>query len=161
MKLSFLKGISFGLTSGTITTLGLMVGLSAGTNSRLAVIGGVLTIAIADAFSDALGMHVSEESNEASSNLHVWESTIVTFLAKLIFASTFIVPVILFSLSVAIPVSIIWGGLMLSVMSYVIAKMQQKKALHVIGEHLLIGTIVIVLTHFVGRTIDTMFGSLS
>jgi VIT1/CCC1 family predicted Fe2+/Mn2+ transporter len=106
-------------------------------------------------------MHISEESNEASTNLHVWESTITTFLAKLLFASTFVVPVILLPLSVAIPVSIIWGGLMLAVMSYLIAKMQNKPAWHVVGEHLLIATIVIVLTHFVGRSIDTMFGSLT
>jgi len=55
-------GFSFGLTSGIITTLGLMVGLNAGTHSKLVVIGGILTIAIADAFSDALAIHISEES---------------------------------------------------------------------------------------------------
>ena len=54
MKHSLKVGFSFGLTSGIITTLGLMVGLHSGTNSKIAVIGGVLTIAIADAFSDAL-----------------------------------------------------------------------------------------------------------
>ena len=54
--------MSFGLTSGIITTLGLIVGLHSGTHSKLAVIGGILTIAMADAFSDALGIHVSEES---------------------------------------------------------------------------------------------------
>ena len=52
-------GISFGITSGIITTLGLMVGLANGTGSRLIVIGGILIIAIADSFSDALGIHVS------------------------------------------------------------------------------------------------------
>ena len=53
MKHSFRAGFSFGLTTGIITTLGLMVGLYSGTNSRLAVLGGILTIAIADAFADA------------------------------------------------------------------------------------------------------------
>ncbi|MBW1983250.1 MAG: hypothetical protein JRI53_00900, partial [Deltaproteobacteria bacterium] len=51
IKRSLRKGISFGLTSGTITTLGLMVGLHSGTHSRMVVIGGILTIAVADAFS--------------------------------------------------------------------------------------------------------------
>ncbi|MGZ8381620.1 MAG: hypothetical protein ACXW4C_08190, partial [Nitrospira sp.] len=55
MKASFKTGLSFGLTSGVITTLGLMVGLHSGTHSRTVVIGGILTIAIADAMSDALG----------------------------------------------------------------------------------------------------------
>ena len=62
MKDSLRTGICFGLTSAVITTLGLMVGLHSGTHSRLVVLGGILTIAIADAFSDALGIHMSEES---------------------------------------------------------------------------------------------------
>jgi len=62
MKHSLKTGFSFGLTSGIITTLGLMMGLHSGTHSKTVVIGGILTIAIADAFSDALGIHISEES---------------------------------------------------------------------------------------------------
>lgn len=53
IKQSFKTGFSFGLTSGIITTLGLMVGLHSGTHSKLVVLGDILTIAIADAFSDA------------------------------------------------------------------------------------------------------------
>ena len=59
MKESVKKGFGFGLTSGVITTLGMMVGLNASTGSRTAVIGGIIAIAIADAFSDAVGMHIS------------------------------------------------------------------------------------------------------
>ena len=40
MKQSFMTGFSFSLTSGVMTPLGLMVGLNAGTHSRLGVIGG-------------------------------------------------------------------------------------------------------------------------
>ena len=58
MKESVKKGFGFGLTSGVITTLGMMVGLNASTGSRTAVIGGIIAIAIADAFSDAVGMHI-------------------------------------------------------------------------------------------------------
>jgi len=56
------KGISFGLASGVITTLGMMVGIDATTNSRLAVLASILAIAIADSFSDSVGIHISEES---------------------------------------------------------------------------------------------------
>jgi len=98
VKLSILKGISFGLTSGVITTLGMMVGLHSGTHSKLAVLGGILTIAVADAFSDALGIHISEESQNTQTTKEVWESTIATFFAKLIFALTFVIPVALLDL---------------------------------------------------------------
>jgi hypothetical protein len=55
MRTALKIGFSFGLTSGVITTLGLMVGLHAGTHSKSVVLGGLLTIAVADAMSDALG----------------------------------------------------------------------------------------------------------
>ena len=56
----------FRVDLGVITTLGLIVGLHSGTHSRAIVIGGILTIAIADAMSDALGIHVSEESKNSA-----------------------------------------------------------------------------------------------
>ena len=52
MKRSLKSGFGFGITSGIVTTLGLIVGLSSGTHSELAVIGGILSIAIADGLSD-------------------------------------------------------------------------------------------------------------
>ncbi|MCB7130183.1 MAG: hypothetical protein J3T61_11670 [Candidatus Brocadiales bacterium] len=58
---SIRTGLSFGLTSGIIMTLGVVVGLHAGTHSKIAVLGGILIIAIADASSDALGIHIAEE----------------------------------------------------------------------------------------------------
>ena len=126
MKGSLKTGFSFGLTSGVITTLGLMVGLNAGTHSKLVVLGGILTIAVADAFSDALGIHISEESNKRKSHQEVWEATIAAFLTKLIFALTFIVPVLMFQLSTALIVSVIWGLSILAIQNYYIAKKNKK-----------------------------------
>jgi hypothetical protein len=54
------------------TTLGLIVGLHSFFGSKLVVIGGVLTIAIADAFSDALGIHVSEEAEMVHTSKEIW-----------------------------------------------------------------------------------------
>ncbi|MFN3301827.1 MAG: VIT1/CCC1 transporter family protein, partial [Patescibacteria group bacterium] len=89
MNHSLKIGFSFGLTSGVITTLGLIVGLHAGTHSKIVVLGGILTIAIADAFSDALGIHISEESEVKHNLKEIWQSTISTFLAKFLFTLTF------------------------------------------------------------------------
>ncbi len=58
MKESLKGGLSFGTTSGIITTLGLIVGLSAGTHSTLAIVGGILSIAIADGLSESMSMHI-------------------------------------------------------------------------------------------------------
>jgi VIT1/CCC1 family predicted Fe2+/Mn2+ transporter len=153
---SIKTGLSFGLTSAIITTLGLMVGLQSGTKSRLVVISGILIIAIADAFSDALGIHMSEESENKHSTKEIWESTIATFIAKFVFTSTFIIPMLLFPLNTAIVVSILYGLVLLSLFSLYMAKEQGEKLWKVIGEHLVIAIVVIVLTHYVGEWIGKL-----
>lgn len=158
MKLSLKTGFSFGLTSGVITTLGLMVGLHAGTQSKIAVVGGILTIAIADAFSDALGMHVSEESQNQHDDKHIWESTISTFIAKFVVAMTFVAPVVLLPLETAMIAAIVWGMLVLGFFSYKIARSGGQKPAEVIAEHVVIGLLVVVITHFVGDWIGRFFG---
>jgi VIT1/CCC1 family predicted Fe2+/Mn2+ transporter len=154
MKDSLITGVSFGLTSGVITTLGLMVGLQAGTHSKLAVMGGILTIAIADAFSDALGIHVSEEAENVHTQKQIWASTIATFISKFVFAMTFLVPVLLLELSTAILVSVVWGLSMLAFLSFIMARAQGTKSWVVVSEHLLIALVVIVVTHTVGDWIS-------
>ncbi|MBU0708636.1 hypothetical protein KJ596_02670 [Patescibacteria group bacterium] len=157
MRISLKTGFSFGLTSGIITTLGLIVGLHAGTNSQIAVIGGVLTIAIADSFSDALGIHVSQESQDRHSSRSIWEATIATFLSKFVFALTFLAPILFFELSTAILISIVWGLSTLSIFSFVIARQQKEDPWKVVAEHLVIGLAVVLITHFTGDWIATIF----
>ena len=158
MKHSIRTGFSFGSTSGIITTLGLMVGLHSGTHSRVAVLGGILMIAIADAFSDALGIHISEESENRHIAKEIWESTVSCFLSKFVFALTFIIPALLFELSTAIVVSIIWGLSLLSILSFRIARVQGKILWKVVGEHLIIASVVILTTHYVGGWISSKVG---
>ena len=151
-------GFNFGLTSGIITTLGLMVGLHSGTHLKLVVIGGILTIAIADSFSDAMGIHISEESENIHTSKEIWEATIATFVSKFIFALTFIIPVLLFEdLSTAVIVSVIWGLSILCILSFYIAKQQKTKPWKPVLEHLSIAVIVIVITHYVCCWISTTF----
>ena len=157
MRHSFKVGLSFGLTSGIITTLGLMIGLYSGTNSQLVVIGGILTIAIADSMSDALGIHITEESENRHSSKEIWESTFCTFIFKLIVALSFLVPVIIFELRLAIIICIIWGLSILSIFSYNMAKNQTTKSWKVVLEHLLIAVIVIIIANYVGYFIKLVF----
>lgn len=156
-KHSFETGISFGITSGIITTLGLIVGLHSGTGSKAIIIGGIFTIAVADAFSDALGIHVSEEAEKIHTEREIWLATLSTFASKFFVAMTFMVPVFILDLSTALIVSQIWGLSLLSLFSFYIAKDQQVGATRVIGEHLLIAIVVITVTHFIGDWVASAF----
>ncbi len=157
MRHSLFRGFSFGLTSGIITTLGMMVGLESTTGSKMIVLGGILSIAIADSFSDALGIHISEEADNGKNEKEIWSATIATFLSKLAFSSTFIVPVLVFTLQTAIIISVAYGLILLALLSYFIARAQSAKPHRVIAEHLLIAVVVIAVTHFVGDLVNKIF----
>ena len=158
MKHSIKVGFSFGIVSAVITTLGLIAGLNSSTHSTLAVIGGILMIAVADAFSDSLGIHVSEESENKHTKREVWESTFSTFFFKFIFALTFVIPFLLFNLSTGVIVSIVWGMLLLGIFSFKIAKKQKgTKPWKVVLEHLVIALVVVVITNYLGKFVGKVF----
>lgn len=156
MRTAVKKGLSFGLTSGIITTLGLIIGLNSGTRSQMVIISGILTIAIADSLSDALGIHISEESKGDQKHKQVWEATLFTFIGKFLFGLSFLIPILVFDLNTAIIVSVIWGIFLLSISSYYIARKNKNTPWKVIGEHLIIAALVIIATHYTGEWINSI-----
>jgi VIT1/CCC1 family predicted Fe2+/Mn2+ transporter len=151
-------GLFFGATSGVITTLGLIVGLNAGTKSITAVLGGILVIAVADSMSDALGIHLAEEADPETDHEHVWQATITTFLTKLVFALSFAIPLLLLPLGPAVLASVAWGMLVIIVLSYFLAKSQDESPWLIILEHLGIAILVVFLSHFIGVWVARTFG---
>lgn len=145
------------MTSGVMTTLGMMVGLSASTHSKIAVLGGIIAISIADAFSDAVGMHISEESENVHSTRDIWEATLSTLISKFVFALSFVVPVLFLDLEPAILVSICWGMLLVTLFSWYMGKQQGVRILRMVLEHVAIVILVIVITHYVGGWVATLY----
>jgi VIT1/CCC1 family predicted Fe2+/Mn2+ transporter len=150
-------GLFFGATSGVITTIGLIVGLNAGTHSVPAVLGGIFVIAFADAMSDALGIHLAEEADPTATTQHIWAATISTFLAKFFFAISFAVPLLLLPLDAAVIASLVWGMSVIIVLSYFLARAQEASPLAIIAEHLGIAGFVVVLSHFIGVWVGNTF----
>ncbi len=151
-------GLFFGATSGVITTIGLIVGLNSGTQSITAVLGGILVIAVADAMSDALGIHLAEEADPNTDQGHVWAATIMTFVTKFVFSISFAVPLLLLPLTTAVGVSVVWGLLVIVILSYFLARSQNESPLYIIGEHLGIAVLVLVLSHYIGVWVAATFG---
>ncbi len=150
-------GLFFGATSGVITTLGLITGLNAGTHSVTAVLGGIFVIAVADAMSDALGIHLAEEANPNATTQHIWSATISTFLNKFIFAISFAVPLLLLPLDQAVIASLLWGMLVIIVLSYFLARAQKASPILIVAEHLGIAILVVVLSHLIGEWVSRTF----
>jgi VIT1/CCC1 family predicted Fe2+/Mn2+ transporter len=151
-------GLFFGATSGVITTIGLITGLNAGTKSITAVLGGILVIAVADAMSDALGIHLAEEANPNTTHSHVWSATIMTFVTKFVFSISFAVPLLLLPLATAVLVCVAWGLLVIVVLSYFLARSQGESPLAIISEHVGIAVLVVILSHYIGVWVGKTFG---
>lgn len=150
-------GLFFGATSGVITTIGLMTGLHAGTKSVAAVLGGILVIAVADAMSDALGIHLAEESDPNVDHAHVWAATLSTFFNKFLFAISFAIPLIWLPLDQAVLASVAWGMLVITVLSYFLARAQNARPASIIAEHLGIAVLVVLLSYCIGAWVNRTF----
>ncbi|MFC1593105.1 hypothetical protein ACFL4C_03730 [Candidatus Omnitrophota bacterium] len=154
-------GISFGMTSAVITSLGMIVGLHSATLSKLAVLSGIIIVAVADGLSDAAGMHISEESELEKgkikhSHKEVWVATICTFLSVAGFSLTFAIPVLIFPLDLAILVAIAWGIFLLVALNLAIARIKKESALTLIIEHILLALFVIVISGYIGNWIPRL-----
>jgi len=119
--------------------------------------GGILIIAVADSMSDALGIHLAEESDPHSDTKQIWLATLVTFVTKFIVSLSFAVPLLIFPLELGVMISVLWGMLILIVLSWQLARAQETAVLPVVGEHLLIAVGVVVLSYFVGSWVSHTF----
>ncbi len=150
--------ISFGLTSGVITALGMIVGLNSATSSKLAVVAGIIVMAIADGLADAAGLHVAEETEVGKGGVkhtpkEVWLTTLFTFLSVSGFILTFAVPVLIFPLKTAVALAIAWGFLLLILLNFYTAKIKKESPIRVISEHILVALFVIIACHWVGHLV--------
>ncbi len=149
------KGLGFGITSAVITAMGVVVGLDSTTHSKKVIIGGLVAIAIADALSDSLGIHISEES-QSIKDKHVWIAAGMTLLSKIVFAISFIVPFFLLDIIAAVYVSVAWGFLILIGYNYRLSRIKKENPLPIIGEHVFIAIVVIAITRYTGWIVEVL-----
>ena len=154
-----MAGFGFGSASGGITTLGMIVGLYSASSDRLAIIGGIVTVSVADALSDALGEHISEESKRHPVARDVRNITISTFVTKLLIGLSFLIPFIFLPIAQAVIVSVVYSALVLILLSLRISHRTGQNRYEVMAEHLLVGFAVVVITFFLGKWVETAFAS--
>lgn len=156
------QGISFGLTTSVITSLGMIAGLYAATASRLAVVSGIAVMAIADGLSDAISLHTVEEAEldgegkPRHTHAEVWMTTVFTFLAVAVFSLSFVVPILLLPLSAAIYAAIAWGLCLLVALNYYVARVRGEWPVRAIAEHVVLALAVVVASHYVGRAVSIL-----
>jgi vacuolar iron transporter family protein len=151
-----LKNYIFGSTAAIITNISLLVGLSSAHTGKIAMLGGLLTIAVADNISDSLGIHMYKEAEGCGMRYSVL-ATVLNFTARLLISGTFIAIVLVFPLVQVGVIAAFWGLLLLIILSYLIACNNRENAFREILKHLTVAVCVIAASYYVGHLIMRYF----
>ena len=108
--------------------------------------------------SDSFGIHIYQES-ELIGKKEVWFSTLTNFFTRLFVSATFIILVIALPIRLAVLCSVVWGLLVLTVMTYTIARQQKTNPFSAIFVHTTIAVAVVVASNFIGAFVIAKFQS--
>jgi len=150
-----LRGVSYGSPAAIVTSMALIVGLQAATASKAAVIGSLLIIGIADNLTDSLSVHIYQES-ERMAERRALTTTLTNFVARLAVACSFILLFLLASESLAIWLCVIWGFVLLSALSYFLAKARNAAPISEMVKHSGVAVVVIFISRAVGLWIQLL-----
>jgi vacuolar iron transporter family protein len=148
---------SFGATSSTVTSLGIIFGLLTSGNPKAGVIGALLVIAVADNIADSLGIHIYREST-ATQKENTRMFTISNFITRFGITLTFVALFAFLPLDFAAVSCTVIGLGILVFLSYLIGVQRQTSIPKEIAVHLGIAIPVIVISHFLGQLIFSVFG---
>ena len=148
---------SFGATSSTVTSLGIIFGLLTSGNPKASIIGSLLVIAVADNIADSLGIHIYREST-ATKEENTRMFTISNFVTRFGITLTFVALFAALPLEYAAWSCMAIGLGILVFLSYLIGVQRKTSTIREIIIHLGIAIPVIVISHFLGQLIFTLFG---
>ena len=152
---SWSPGFYFGIISGTITTLGMIISLflvSSSSKIALKVLAsGIIGLALGDSFSDGLG-HYYSNRGEGDSADKSRKIGIDTTFYKIIFTMSFLPIMVIFPSIIGLIISVIWTHLLV-----IYATLQIERNWDIIIKHLMILWSVIIMGYFGGHLTDYLF----
>lgn len=156
--MSEIEGAAFGIMSGVITILGVLIGLSVTGVKSIASMG-IVIVGVADAFSDAAGMYVSEESEGMHKFWELFRSAAFTFAGKISMLVVLLVPVLLLNLwtgvlvSAAVGITIVAGlGLFIGRKKHLPGKIKMAV------KYALIAMAIAIISYYIGGFAQNFFG---
>jgi VIT1/CCC1 family predicted Fe2+/Mn2+ transporter len=150
-----LRRLSFGTPAGITSSMALVVGLDAATAGPTAIVGSFLIAGLADNLTDSLSVHIYQET-ERLAERQAFRTTIANFIARFGVSVSFVLLFLILPAPVAIPASVIWGFLLLSGLSYLLAKARHVGPLSEICKHASVAIAVIAISKAIGFAIKSV-----
>ncbi len=155
-ELADMKNYIFGSSAAIITDVSLIVGLGSARAGKGPILAGLLTIAVADNISDSLGIHLYKESEGYDQKLSLL-STTLNFLSRLLISCTFIAIVLVLPMAQAVYVGLVWGLLLVVIISYLISRRNRDNPVKEMAIHVLVAAVVVALSRWLGHEIAVYF----
>lgn len=146
---------SFGGTAAVVTNMALIIGLTAATATRSAIISSLMIVALADNLTDSLSIHIYQESERMESK-EAFRVTVANFFARLAVSLLFVLFVLLLPLAMAAAMSLLWGALLLIFISIAIARDRGVSPASEIVKHVTAALIVIAASQALGAWIPQL-----
>jgi VIT1/CCC1 family predicted Fe2+/Mn2+ transporter len=151
-----LTRLSYGGTAAIVTSMGLIVGLGAAGDKRAAIVVSLILVAVADNLTDSIAIHVYQESEKLESR-QAFGSTITNFLTRILVSSSFVALAILLPLPYVMVGAVVWGMLLLGVLTYFVARERGAAPGIEIVKHLASAIVVIGVSRAIGTWIVGRF----
>ena len=119
----------------------------------------LLITGIADNLTDSLSVHIYQEKSEEMAERQAFRTTVANFISRLTVSSSFILLFLLLPTPSAIIACVIWGFLLLSGLSYLLARARGVSALSEILKHASVAFVVIAIGKAIGLWILHVAGS--
>jgi predicted adenylyl cyclase CyaB len=142
--------LAFGITSGILTTVGILVGVFWATASQLSVVAAIVSVAVADSCSDAFGMYMARVSERGTPRRLALRHALATLAGKAFLPLTFLVPLLALPLDAAVWVDLGWGALALALLSAEQAVVDQQSITRRIARNLGLALLITVNSMLAG-----------
>jgi len=147
MDSSSLQGIYFGLTEGTVTTMGIIIGMFASMPIKKAIFSAVIAATLSDSLGDSIGLYYSEEARGGKNAINAVMNMV---LCKLLVSFIYIIPLFFIkSLKTGIFVSILIALLVIYKSFHNLASIKEVDPTEFIIKNTLTIVAVIIITYYI------------
>ena len=145
--------VSFGATSAIVTSMGVIIGFGAGAISKSPIIAGLLIVGLADNLTDSLSIHIYQESERLEQRA-AFRAAIGNFATRLIISLTFVALVFSFSSTNMLLACLAWGALLLTSLTWLVAKNRNANVATELLKHLTVAAAVVAASFSTGNLIS-------
>tara|TARA_B100000242_G_C42937802_1_gene434894 strand:- start:286 stop:777 length:492 start_codon:yes stop_codon:yes gene_type:complete len=154
------QGLIFGVSSGVITTSGLLAGLVQTPVSPIIVIVTIVSLAVSDGISESYGLFISKKVEEPDDKGQgPTKSFLGLLFTKMAIVLSFLIP-FLFSRKLGyyknMSWPILWGLLIITLLDYYASSLRNENMLPYLARHYIVLFITLVLNIFFGRMINKL-----